>query len=98
VLTLPGGTLKIADGATDGTVLAMVRPEAIAIVAAATAVLLGKIDSVSFVGDRQRASISGAASKALMADVPNTIAIKPGDFVGLAVDPAAVRLLPGAPQ
>jgi putative spermidine/putrescine transport system ATP-binding protein len=98
MLTLPGGTLKIADGATDGTVLAMVRPEAIAIVAAATAVLHGRIDSVSFVGDRQRASISGAANKAIMADVPNTIAIKPGDFVGLAVDPAAVRLLPGEPQ
>jgi putative spermidine/putrescine transport system ATP-binding protein len=98
MLRLPGGELKIADGATNGTVLAMVRPEAIAIVAAATAVLHGRIDSVSFVGDRQRASISDAASRPLMADVPNTIAIKPGDFVGLSVDPAAVRLLPGDPQ
>jgi putative spermidine/putrescine transport system ATP-binding protein len=98
MLTLPGGTLKIADGATDGTVVAMVRPEAIAIVAAATAILHGRIDSVSFVGDRQRASISGAASRPLMADVPNMIAIKPGDFVGLSVDPAAIRLLPGEPK
>jgi putative spermidine/putrescine transport system ATP-binding protein len=97
VLALPGGALKIAAGATDGTVLAMVRPESIAIVAAASAVLHGRIDSVSFVGDRQRASISGAASKALMADIPNTIAIKAGDFVGLSVDPAAIRLLPGEP-
>jgi putative spermidine/putrescine transport system ATP-binding protein len=97
VLALPGGALKIAAGVTDGTVLAMVRPESIAIVDTASAVLHGRIDSVSFVGDRQRASISGATSKALMADIPNTIAIKAGDFVGLSVDPAAIRLLPGEP-
>jgi hypothetical protein len=30
-----------------------------------------------------------------MADVPNMITINPGDFVGLSVDPAAIRLLPG---
>ena len=94
-LTLPGGELKIADGTTDGTVLAMIRPEWINIVTAASAALHGRIDSVSFVGDRQRASISGAASKAIMADVPNMITINPGDFVGLSVDPAAIRLLPG---
>jgi putative spermidine/putrescine transport system permease protein len=36
-----------------------------------------------------------AAGKAIMADVPNMMAINPGDFVGLSVDPAAIRLLPG---
>ncbi len=50
---------------------------------------------MSFVGDRQRASIGGVASKFIMVDVPNSIAIKAGDRVGLAVDPAAIRLLPG---
>jgi putative spermidine/putrescine transport system ATP-binding protein len=95
VLTLPGGKLVIADGATDGAVLAMVRPESIAIVAAASAVLHGRIDSISFVGDRQRVSVSGAASKPIMADVPNTLALKTGEFVGVSVDPSAVRLLPG---
>jgi putative spermidine/putrescine transport system ATP-binding protein len=94
-LALPGGTLKTTDGTADGTVLAMIRPEWINIVAAASATLHGRIDSVSFVGDRQRASISGAAGKAIMADVPNMMAINPGDFVGLSVDPAAIRLLPG---
>jgi hypothetical protein len=27
--------------------------------------------------------------------VPNSVAIKAGDRVGLAIDPAAIRLLPG---
>jgi putative spermidine/putrescine transport system ATP-binding protein len=95
VLTLPGGTLKIADGATDGKILAMVRPESIKITGNAS--LNGQVDSVSFVGDRQRASISGAANKPIMADVPNTIAIKAGERVGLSIDPSAIRLLPGEP-
>jgi hypothetical protein len=30
-----------------------------------------------------------------MVDVPNSITLKLGDRVGLAVDPSAVRLLPG---
>jgi putative spermidine/putrescine transport system ATP-binding protein len=96
-LTLPGGTLKIADSTAAGAVLAMIRPEWINIVAAANATLHGRIDSISFVGDRQRASIGGAASRTIMADVPNMMAINPGDFVGLSVDPAAIRLLPGEP-
>jgi putative spermidine/putrescine transport system ATP-binding protein len=99
VLTLPGGTLKVAHGMTtgmtNGAALAMIRPESIRIVAAENAALQGQVDSVSFVGDRQRASIGGAANRPLMADVPNTIAIKIGDRVGLSIDPAAIRLLPG---
>jgi putative spermidine/putrescine transport system ATP-binding protein len=98
-LVLPGGKLPLADGAANGRrtgpVLAMIRPESIRIVAADGADWSGRIDSISFVGDRQRASIGGAAEKAIMVDVPNSIAIKAGDRVGLAVDPAAIRLLPG---
>ncbi len=98
-LTLPGGKLPIASGAmnghANGKVFAMIRPESIRIVAPDGAALSGEVDSVSFVGDRQRASISGAAAKFIMVDVPNSIAIKTGDRVGLAVDPASIRLLPG---
>ncbi|MGD0515873.1 MAG: ABC transporter ATP-binding protein [Terriglobales bacterium] len=94
-LTLPGGTLPLADGAKDGPVLAMVRPESIKIATVGGASLSGLIDNISFVGDRQRASISGATNKPIMADVPNTIEIKAGDKVGLSIDPAAIRLLPG---
>ena len=43
----------------------------------------------------QRLAVSGAASKPLLLDVPNSVAVRAGDRVGLAVDPAAIRLLPG---
>ncbi|HEX3505331.1 MAG TPA: TOBE domain-containing protein [Xanthobacteraceae bacterium] len=73
----------------------MIRPESIRVIAADGAALAGRVDSVSFVGDRQRASIGGVAAKAITVDVPNSVAIKAGDRVGLAIDPAAIRLLPG---
>jgi len=95
VLEWPGGALSLANGATNGPVLAMIRPESIRIVAAEGARLAGQVESVSFVGDRQRASINGAAPKSLAVDVPNSIAVKVGDRVGLAVDPTAICLLPG---
>ena len=94
-LLLPGGKLPFANGAANGAVLAMVRPESITIVGADGAALQGRIDSVGFSGDRQRVSISGATDKPIIADVPNTIGVKAGDRVGLAIDPAAIRLLPG---
>jgi putative spermidine/putrescine transport system ATP-binding protein len=97
-LSLPGGKLPLTNGAVSGqmagSVVAMIRPESIKLIAAEGAGLCGQIDSVSFVGDRQRASISGAAGKPIMVDVPNSIAIKAGDRVGLAVDPVNIRLLP----
>jgi putative spermidine/putrescine transport system ATP-binding protein len=73
----------------------MIRPEAIKIVSSDGAALCGNVQAVSFVGDRQRAAIIGVAAKAIMVDVPNSIALKTGDRVGLAVDPNAVCLLPG---
>ncbi len=73
----------------------MIRPESIRVVAPDGAALSGQVDSVSFVGDRQRASIGGVAAKIITVDVPNSIAIKAGDRVGLSIDPAAIRLLPG---
>jgi putative spermidine/putrescine transport system ATP-binding protein len=102
-LSLPGGKLPIAKDVINGyangnlgsTVFAMIRPESIRVIAADGAALAGQVDSVSFVGDRQRAVIGGAAAKAMTVDVPNSISIKVGDRVGLAVDPAAIRLLPG---
>ena len=98
-LTLPGGKLPLVrdaiNGYAGGTVCAMIRPESIRIVAPEGAALAGHVDSVSFVGDRQRAWIGGAAAKTITVDVPNATAIKAGDRVGLAIDPASIRLLPG---
>jgi putative spermidine/putrescine transport system ATP-binding protein len=96
-LTLPGGRLPLANGVANGSVVAMIRPEAIAVAPPEAASLVGQVDSVSFTGDRQRLSVSGAAGKPLIVDVPNSIAVKAGDRVGLKVDPAVIRLLPGDP-
>jgi putative spermidine/putrescine transport system ATP-binding protein len=95
VLILPGGALPLATRAHDGPACAMIRPEAIKLVSVEGARLRGLVDSVSFIGDRQRASLSGAATKPLLVDVPNSISISPGDRVGLSIDPDAIRMLPG---
>jgi putative spermidine/putrescine transport system ATP-binding protein len=92
-LTLPGGRLSVDQGAS-GPVQAMIRPESIRIVAAQDAALTGEVSSVSFVGDRQRLSISGAAERPIMADVPNVPVVNVGERVGLAIEPSAIRVLP----
>jgi putative spermidine/putrescine transport system ATP-binding protein len=93
-LTLRGGRLAIEKTSVKGPSLAMVRPESIVIVAAENASLTGEVTSVSFTGDRQRLTISGAAERPIMVDIPNTLMVKAGDRVGLSVDPSAIRILP----
>ena len=73
----------------------MVRPEAIGIVPPEHAALCGRVESVSFVGDRQRLVVTGAADRPLVVSVANSIDVKMGERVGLAIEPDAVRLLPG---
>jgi putative spermidine/putrescine transport system ATP-binding protein len=87
-LVIPGGKLSAAvasDGNEKDRVVVMIRPEAIRIVPTDGAQLCGQVEAISFVGDRQR----------VMVDVPNSVALEPGDRVGLAIDPSAVRLLSG---
>lgn len=93
-LLLPGGRLPIGGGANMQAAVAMIRPETIRVVEAVGAVLSGTIDSVSFIGDRQRLVIGGASHKALVVDAPNTVQAKPGERIGLSISPEAVRLLP----
>jgi putative spermidine/putrescine transport system ATP-binding protein len=93
-LVLPGGRQGV-DGATSmPAAVAMIRPETIGIVEAVGASLSGIVDSVSFIGDRQRVVVSGAAARPLTVDAPNTIAAKGGDRVGLKIAPVSIRLLP----
>jgi putative spermidine/putrescine transport system ATP-binding protein len=93
-LVLPGGRQGV-DGATSiPAAVAMIRPETIGIVEAAGAPLSGIVDSISFIGDRQRVIISGASAKPLTVDAPNTILAMAGDRVGLEIAPASIRLLP----
>ena len=93
-LVLPGGRLPIGCEGNVPDAVAMIRPETIAIAAPCSAPLSGTIDSVSFVGDRQRLVVSGAAHKPLAVDAPNTIQAKAGERIGLLIAPDAVRLLP----
>jgi len=88
------GRQPIGGDATQQAAVAMIRPETIAIVGAAGTPLSGTIDSVSFIGDRQRVVVSGASDRPLTVDAPNTVEAKAGDRVGLLIAPEAVRLLP----
>ena len=93
-LLLPGGRQPIGGDANLSAAVAMIRPETIDIVAAGSAPLSGTIDSISFIGDRQRMIIGGASNKFLTVDAPNIIKAKAGERVGLLISPDAVRLLP----
>ena len=93
-LVLPGGRLPIGGGASLKAAVAMIRPETIRIVEAAGAPLQGIIDSVSFIGDRQRMVVSGVSARLLNVDAPNTIKAQAGERIGLSIAPDAVRLLP----
>jgi putative spermidine/putrescine transport system ATP-binding protein len=93
-LVLPGGRQPIDGEANMPAAVAMIRPETIRVVEAGSAPLLGTIDSVSFIGDRQRLVVSGASNRLLTVDAPNTVQVGPGDRIGLSISPDAVRLLP----
>ncbi|MBR1233876.1 ABC transporter ATP-binding protein [Bradyrhizobium sp. AUGA SZCCT0182] len=93
-LVLPGGRQAIGIDANFPTVVAMIRPETIRVVEAGSAPLSGVIDSVNFIGDRQRLVISGVSNRLFTVDAPNTVQAKAGERVGLLISPEAVRLLP----
>ena len=92
-LVMPGGRQPI--GSADMPMaIAMIRPETIRVTEAGAAPLSGTIDSVSFIGDRQRLVVSGASDRLLAIDAPNTVQARPGERIGLSISPDAVRLLP----
>ena len=93
-LVLPGGRQPVGVGANMAAAVAMIRPETIRVVEAGSAPLSGVIDSVSFIGDRQRLLVSGASDRPLAVDAPNTVQAMVGDRIGLSISPDAVRLLP----
>jgi len=93
-LLLPGGRLPLGEAAPSEAAIAMIRPETIRIVAPAGATLTGAIDSISFVGDRQRVVVGGATDKPLAIDAPNKLVLRTGERIGLSIAPAAIRLLP----
>ena len=97
-LSVPGGVLPLIDAGVAGPVTVMIRPEAIGIMAPPAATCCGVVETVTFVGDRQRLSITGAAARPITAEVANSIEVKVGERVGLMIHPHAIRVLPGAEQ
>jgi putative spermidine/putrescine transport system ATP-binding protein len=93
-LVLPGGRQPIGDAADQADAVAMIRPETICVTKDGSAPLSGIIESVSFIGDRQRLLVGGASNRSLTVDAPNTVQAKPGERIGLSISPDAVRLLP----
>ena len=91
-IRLKGGSIPLA--CTQPTATIMIRPEAIHIHQPERCVWRGQVASVSFLGDRQRIAVTAAADQMINVEAANTVAIKPGDIVGLAVEPAAIRILP----
>src|SRR4029453_1362107 len=93
-LVFPGGRQPIRCGAEVPAAVAMSRPATIGVTAAGSAPLSGIVDSVSFIGDRQRLVVSAASRGLLTVDWPNTVQVHPGERIGLSISPDAVRLLP----
>jgi putative spermidine/putrescine transport system ATP-binding protein len=95
-LVLSGGRIEIGGEESIASAVVMIRPETIRIVDPDGAKLIGVIDSVSFVGGRQRIVVSGVSDRLLNIDAPNDIHVRVGEMVGLSVVPDSVRRLPGA--
>jgi len=93
-LVLPGGRQPMCCDKDIPAVIAMIRPETIRVVEVGSAPLSGIIDSVSFIGDRQRLVVGGASDKPLTVDAPNTVQARVGERIGLSISPDAIRLLP----
>lgn len=91
---LPGGRMRMPDGTAAGQATAMLRPEAIAIIDSEGADLCGTVETVSFIGDRQRLTVTGAADRPIVVEAPNSLAVEAGQRVGLGIEPCTVRLLP----
>jgi putative spermidine/putrescine transport system ATP-binding protein len=43
---------------------------------------------VSFIGGRQRLTITGAADRPIVVEAPNSLAVEAGQRVGLGIEPA----------
>ena len=86
--------MRMPDGTAAGPATAMLRPEAIAIIDSEGADLCGTVETVSFIGDRQRLTITGAADRPIVVEAPNSLAVEAGQRIGLGIEPRTVRLLP----
>jgi putative spermidine/putrescine transport system ATP-binding protein len=93
MMLLPGGQLALADNTMTGRRTIMLRPESIQVTSVDAATWRGTVQSVSFLGDRQRVTITGAADQPIIVEAPNSMMIRAGESMGLCVAADALRVL-----
>jgi putative spermidine/putrescine transport system ATP-binding protein len=95
-LHLEGGKLALAGTGVghDRSLMVMLRPESIRLIAPDQAVWRGRISAVSFLGDRQRVTVTGAAAQPVTVEPGNDLELAIGDLVGLDPAPGSLVVIP----
>lgn len=95
-LQIDGGTLPL-EGMHDyghDPLTVMLRPESIRLTTPQGAGWRGRVDAVSFLGDRQRVIVTGAATQPITIEAGNDHPIAIGELVGLEPAAGAVVVIP----
>ena len=92
LLLTQGGKIPVSSDKT-GPVRAMFRPENARIVDADSALLNGSVYAAFFLGDRTRLIIGGLGEENITIETENRVEFKPGDPVGLSIEPDSLLIL-----
>jgi putative spermidine/putrescine transport system ATP-binding protein len=85
-LVLPGGRMRWTQGGS-GTLEVLFRPNDARIVPAGEAELHGEVAQQFFLGDRTRLHVTGAADRVVVVETTEHREFRPGERVGLRIDP-----------
>ncbi|PMS37850.1 putative spermidine/putrescine transport system ATP-binding protein [Trinickia symbiotica] len=93
-LATAGGTIRLPPALVPaaGSEL-FFRPEDARLVEPAAASLVGTVEGISFLGERTRVTVSGAAADTLVIDAPGRIELTRGQAVGIDVAPEGLIAL-----
>ncbi len=91
-LELPGGRLAWKR-AGEGELELLFRPNDVRLVEQGDAELRGEVAQVFFLGDRTRVHLSGVAERTVVAETTEHREFRPGQRVGLRIDPATLLTL-----
>jgi putative spermidine/putrescine transport system ATP-binding protein len=94
-LTTAGGRVRAPHGCEPGAKPELFfRPEDARLIEPSRAALRGVVETVSFLGERTRVSVAGAAPETLVVDVPGRTEWAPGAAVGIDIAPEGLIALP----
>jgi putative spermidine/putrescine transport system ATP-binding protein len=85
-LQLPGGRIRWTQGGA-GALEVLFRPNDARIVPAGEAELRGEVAQQFFLGDRTRLHVSGAADRLIVVETTEHREFRPGDKIGLRIEP-----------